>query len=223
MNIIPLEFSIVVVGQDCNPTILNPDFLKYRKIVPEEWGWELAQAPITMQLFARVAYDSGISIKVEKNRFQVSDENTAEDVSPSKAIEIAKRYIGVLPHVRYTAVGINFQSLVEMDHPDDFLVDRFLKIDPLHQEQNQLIGTSLKFVYPHEEGRLTLSLAGGSAIRRKGDQADEKKGLLVGGNYHRDCQHYPADDLVIQHIERAAADAEHFNAALRSLPVDSSD
>jgi hypothetical protein len=36
MNIIPLEFSVVVVGEDCNPTILNPDFLRCRGIVPED-------------------------------------------------------------------------------------------------------------------------------------------------------------------------------------------
>jgi hypothetical protein len=217
MNIFPLEFSIVVVGQDCNPTLLNPDFLKYRGIVPEEWGWEIAGAPITTPPFAVVAYDSGITIKVETNRFQVSDQSSGDDVGQSKAIEIAVNYIQVLPHVRYTGVGINFRSLVEMEKPDDYLVEYFLKTGPLSREQNPLLGVSLKFVYPHDDARLSLSLAGGVVIHQQGDTTEKRQGVLASGNYHRDCQSYPADALVIQHINRAASDAEHFSTILTSL------
>ncbi len=99
MSIVPLEFSVVVVGQDCNPTILNPDFLKHRGIVPEEWGWQLAGAPITTPPFATVSYDSGLTIKVEMTRFQVTDQLFADGVEKSKAIAVASKYIKVLPHV----------------------------------------------------------------------------------------------------------------------------
>jgi hypothetical protein len=32
-----LQFSIVVLATDHNPTILNPGFLRLQKIVPEDW------------------------------------------------------------------------------------------------------------------------------------------------------------------------------------------
>ena len=217
MNIVPLEFSIVVVGQDCNPTILNPDFLKYRGIVPQIWGWELAGAIITTPAIAVVSYDSGVTVKVEKNRFQVADQKVAANVAQSKAIDIARSYIEVLPHVRYTAVGINFRSLVEMKEPDAFLKERFLSTGPWDQEQNPLLGVNLKFAYSYNDGRLNLSLEGGVAVRQKGEISEELQGVFTYANYHRDCQGYPTDQMVLAHINKALSDEKHFDAFVKEL------
>jgi hypothetical protein len=217
MSVIPLEFSIVVVGQDCNPTILNPDFLKYRKIVLEQWGWEVVNPPITTPAFATVSYNSGVTVKVEPTRFQVVDNKNAEDISQSKAVEIAQGYIRVLPHVRYTGVGINFRSLVEMEQPDVFLKERFLKPGPWDTEYNLLIGTSIKLVYSHDDGRLNLSLDGGVFVRKQGDRANEVKGVFAHANYHRNCQGYPTDQKVLAHITRANSDGQHFDRLVTEL------
>jgi hypothetical protein len=217
MNIIPLEFSIVVVGQDCNPTILNPDFLKYREIVPEGWGWSLAGAAITTPAFAVVPYDSGVTVKVETGRFQVTDQRTSENVDQSKAIAIARSYVKVLPHVRYTGVGINFRRLVEMNEPDAFLKRQFLKPGPWDQVQFPLLGVNIKFVYPHENGQLNLSLEGSVVLRQQGQEATQTPGVLSHANYHRDCNDYPSDLIVLQHIEQAENDEKHFGVLLNEL------
>ncbi len=217
MNIYPLEFSVVVVGQDCNPTILNPDFLERRNIVPADWGWKLAGPPITTPPFATVTFDAGVTVKVETNRFQVSDQKTAGDVARSKIREIAQSYIGELPHVRYTAVGINFRSLVEMNEPDRFLIQKFLKAGPWDQQPNCLQGLSLTLAYPHDEGKLNLSLGGAAIELEVEDHVEVKQGILAAGNYHRDCEGYPSDGLVMEHIGRAADDARHFGTILKTL------
>lgn len=105
---------------------------------------------------------------METNRFQVSDQKCGEHIAQSKAIDIARRYITVLPHVRYTAVGINFRRLVEIAQPDDFIKDRFLKKGRWNKGHNGLLGLSLKFVYEHEDGRLNLALESGAFEVKEG-------------------------------------------------------
>jgi hypothetical protein len=216
----PIEFSIAVVGQDCNPTILNPDFLARHGIVPEDWGWKLAGSPITTPPFATVSYDSGITVSVENARFLVID-RAAGDVAHSKALSIATRYIEVLPHVRYTAVGINFRTLIEIPDADAYLIERFLKTGPWNQTEQPLRAVSLTFSYALDGGRLNLSLEGATVLIPEGDQQVEKRGILVSGNFHRDCTIYPSDKEVVSHIGRAASDWERFRAALvKLLPIE---
>jgi len=223
MNIIPIEFSIVVVGQDCNPTILNPDFLKVREIVPEEWGWQLQGPPITTPPFARVSYDSRVAINVEPNRVQITDQATAGDVAASKVQDIVRTYIRTLPHVRYTGVGINFRALVEMEAPDRYLMDNFLSAAPESGDLGPPTAATLKFVYPFEQGLLHLTLEGAAVVHQQEDKSEEKSGVLVGANYHRECHGYPTDTQVLDHLEHATADAEHFAYVLSHLPAASED
>src|SRR5919106_1183607 len=127
MEIRPLEFSIVIVASDCNPTILNPDFLARQGIVPDDWGWRVSRPAITTPPFAIVSYDSGVSVSVEPNKFQVVDRLTDSTPYASRIPKVARRYIEVLPHVRYTAVGHNFKGFAEGTDDKAFLKQRFVK------------------------------------------------------------------------------------------------
>ena len=59
-TVITEELSIVVVARNHNPTILNPDFLRYNEIVPPDW--ELAGPPVCVELMAQVAYSNSVKI-----------------------------------------------------------------------------------------------------------------------------------------------------------------
>ena len=209
MNIIPLEFSIVIVGEDCNPTILNPDFLKYRNIVPEDWNWSFDGAPITTPAFAMVAYDSGVTIRVEPNRVQMTDSRSVEHVAESPVLTVAKKYIETIPHVRYTAVGLNFRRIVEMENPEGFLKDRFLKSGPWSQNGESPQSLGLRLFYPYESGQMTFSMEPAVVERRQLDRREQVRGVMVHANYHRDCGEYPADRIAQEYIDRAPADEEH--------------
>jgi hypothetical protein len=210
MNFIPLEFSIVVVGEDCNPTILNPDFLRCRDIVPEEWGWELSGPPITNRAFSIVPYDSGVMIKVELNRFQITQIGASKAIGDSKIIEVARRYIGVLPHVRYTAVGNNFRAFSPMEKPNEHLKDRFIKSGLWNDNENPLVDVTLSLIYAHEGARVALSLESQDQLLEHEDKTHRVVGIEIGGNYHRECNGYPTDAQVISHIEKAISDFDHF-------------
>jgi hypothetical protein len=117
MGVTLAQFSVVVAGSSHNPTLLNPDFLQARGIVPEEWGWELSPNPITTPPFSQVRYNNGVAISLEHSKLQVVDLSVGDDPTQSKAPKIAETFVATLPHVRYTGVGHNFMSLVEREDP----------------------------------------------------------------------------------------------------------
>lgn len=164
-----------------------------------------------------MAYSSGVTIKVEPNRFQVTDQKAASNLAESKAVEITRRYIGVLPHVRYTGVGTNFRNFVAMEQPDAFLRERFLRPGPWNNERTPLHAVNLKFVYPHDGGQLTLSMEGGTLVRQEGEELTQTPGVLTHANFHRDCGGYPTDRLVVSHIEKFLDDEAHIRSLLEEL------
>src|SRR4051812_37800748 len=106
-----VQFSTVVVGKSHNPTLLNPDFLAIREIVPSSWGWEVGPNLFTTPAASQVVYSNAVSVFVDPTKLQVVD--LANDPTTSKIVDIAKAYVKTLPHIRSVGVGINFQSVVE--------------------------------------------------------------------------------------------------------------
>ena len=99
-----IELSVVLVADSNNPSIINPDFLQYNRIV--DASYEVQDSPISTPAFSRVAYKNGITVTSDPARvlFQQTKELTrAKVASPG----IAKRYLQCVPHVPYRAIGIN--------------------------------------------------------------------------------------------------------------------
>lgn len=217
MTISYLEFSIVVVANDHNPTIINPDFLERQGIVAETWGWKVLGPAITIPPFATVSYDSRVTVSVEPNRLKLTDTAGTGGPQSSKLVEIVQKYVKVLPHVRYSAVGINFRSLVEHSEAQVFLKDRFLKAGPWDSKDHSLQAVGIKLVYPLEGGRLTLSLDPGTVTQRLEGASNQMSGVLTDANFHRDCQGYPSADQVMEHLGNAKKDWSNYQSLLSEI------
>lgn len=98
------QINIVVISESNNPQILNPDFLKNNEIVPNDW---VPSSVIVTQPLSQIVFSNGVSITVEEKRMQVKTDSPNEiewrDVIPAIAI----KYLNVLQHVHYNAVGMN--------------------------------------------------------------------------------------------------------------------
>ena len=217
MNVSHFEFSVVVVANDHNPTILNPDFLERQGIVQEGWGWKVMGPAITTPPFATVSYDSGVTVSVESHRLQVTDTSATGGPQSSKVVDIARRYVEVLSHVRYSAVGINFRSLVAHADADAFLKAHFLKSGVWDSEAHPLQTVGLKLVYPLDGGLLTFSLESGVVIQRLEEESKQASGVLVYGNFHRDCHGYPSRDQVIGRLGNVEQDWAAYESILSDL------
>lgn len=210
-----VQFSVVVVADAHNPTILNPDFLASQRIVPKSWGWEVAEA-ITTPPLAMVRYENGVNVTVEQNKIQISDPNVGDGPEQSKITEIAAAYVEILPHVRYTAVGNNFQSLIPRSNPGDYLKDRFLKEGEWTKSPSDLDAVGVQLSYPLVPvGRLALTINAAEATLPGED--DHQEVVVCNANFSRECGERPAADEAVEHLTLAMRDWDTYKQALGSL------
>lgn len=123
MNI--LNTSVVVLGENHNPSILHPSFLKAQKIVPSEWVPQEGRI-ICTPAFSETRYPNSIIFTVDPERIQIKDERPPEDVTKSLVTGLATKYVETLPHVPYKAVGVNFAAGIEKVDPGPWMIERAL-------------------------------------------------------------------------------------------------
>lgn len=204
MNATLIQHSVTVVGEAHNPSILSPDFLVHQDIVPKAWGWEVAENFTTPPL-AVVRYKTNVAITVEPNKLQVTDGDIENDPMGSKAAAIAKAYVSTLPHVRYTAVGTNFQSILDDASPEELLKSRFLKSGPWTNSVCPLQAAGLRLVYVFPDGaRATVSIDAGKAS--DADEQDKRPVVIVRANFHRTCGDHPTHQQVLEHLGKVESD-----------------
>ena len=172
------EIAIVIVGQNHNPSVLNPDFLRHNDIVPE--GLELAEPAIGTLAFSQVVYNSGLRIVSEPNRISFAENvlGGEKPVCPG----VARRYLREVPHVRYTAIGINPVGVLSAKSP--IFPAGLLKTG----EWLQFDGVS-----PSAEIKLTYKLGGQTVnltVKTDTVQTPEggKEALVFHGNFHCDIK-----------------------------------
>lgn len=210
-----MQFSVVIAGNVHNPSLLNPDFLTVRRIVPEDWGWKILEPVIVTPPIATVRYSSGVSITVEHNKLQIVDVGSERVPSKSKALDIARGYVKTLPHIRYTAVGANFQSVVDVTAPESFLMDRFLKPGTWNSSPHPLNALGLRLVYSLEGGRIVLSLDSGLAESVVEGKKSSRPVIAANANFHREWPEvYPADQNVLNCLDKIVMDFTKYNSLL---------
>lgn len=114
--------SVVVTAESHNPSILNPDFLASKGIVPDEWQ---AAEVLTTPTFSLIKYSNGVNWLVEPSRLMVAEDAGPEFKESYYIHQLVKTYLNVLPHVPYRSLGLNFQLAIAEPHPQLRLIDRF--------------------------------------------------------------------------------------------------
>jgi len=210
-----LNFSIVVVAEHHNPTILSPDFLARNEIVPDDWGWKLREDCFSTPPLAQVKYENGLSVLCEQSKLQVVD--GGDNVNPAKSPvdAIAVSYLRTLPHVRYTGLGVNFKAIIPCEQPSSVLMGRFLKAGPWTAPEQGLEDMGLRLVYAIDHGRLRLSLDAGEVNSEEGK--DVQTVVLAGANFHHDLPDDAPVDQVEQIVKRKTEYWEHFQSMVSQI------
>ena len=154
------EFVIVVAAKNHNPSLLNPDFLKYSGIVPTEW--ELARNPVYTNRFTQITFTNGVSIVAEPNRVifleAIESKTDGEIATPA----IARKYVEVLPKLEYYAIGINPRGYVSYeDNPvgaRKYLSEKVLSPGAWQEVGTAPVQAKIDFVYTLERGSMNLSI-----------------------------------------------------------------
>jgi len=172
--------SIVILAAEHNPTVLNPDFLLRNSIISEEWGLSVVGQPITTPAFSTVVYSKNITISLEPNKFQVTDASGCP-INKSIICELVRRYVDVLPHVKYQALGLNFTKLTTVTQDGtNFILDRFFKNNVLPSVNgNDLVNIGFNCTYEIDGGVLSLT------INKGAQKGVDEPFIVTRGNIHR--------------------------------------
>lgn len=192
MNFKTTEINIVVNANANNPSILNPDFLKINDIVDKDLkSLEFICTPP----FSQIKFENRTSILIDTERLTFSDGDSERLPNDSPVPSMAMKYIRLLEHVPYTAVGINFTTVYDFSHmpPTQFLLNRFINRE-IWKEFNPNDGLGLKFSFNRNNVILNLDINPATAT----DKKDKRKypAIVVRSNFHCIPTDKPLKDIV---------------------------
>jgi len=121
--------SVVILAQTHNPAIVNPDFLKKHKIAENEWEIVVGPSLLLSPGLALISFKNGVQWQVDPNNLTIQ-EGVGGDFKESYLIyKSAERYVKVLEHVPYTALGLNWHFDIRLKEEDllNWMRNRFLK------------------------------------------------------------------------------------------------
>lgn len=194
MNFTLDNFSIVVLAQAHNPSILNPDFLKNQKIVDPSYT---PSNVICTPPVAQVSYQEGITIMAEFEKLQFIDAVTKRIPFESPIPGITLNYIKALPHVRYTAVGINFVGhylCKDKATAAALLPAKFLKEGKWESFGDTVPSVGIKFAYLIGNVRCTINFDTTDTIRPNEAPVPV---IVITSNYHVDSTNIEEISAVI--------------------------
>ena len=114
--------SVVVTAEFHNPSILNPDFLVSREIVPSDWA---AVEVLTTPALSVVRYDNGVAWTVNPSQLTITQPAGPAFEEDCEIHQLTQSYLAKLPHVPYRALGLNCDVVIPESEPARRLVDRF--------------------------------------------------------------------------------------------------
>lgn len=190
------ELAIVIAAKNQNPSILNPEFLKYSGIIPTEW--EFAGKPMLSSNFTRVSFKNGVSIVGEPNRVIFAEAIADKTTATVSSAKVAQKYVQTLPNMDFQAVGINprgFVAFKEIDAARKFITENLLSAGAWKEEGEVPMQASLNLVYRLQNTPVALSItqaelrqkdkiipivifSGNFSYQVTGNNAEEKLGFI---------------------------------------------
>lgn len=176
-----VEFAVVLAANSNNPTIINPDFLKFNKIVDETF--ELKVPPICTEPFAQLSYKNGFAVTSQLDKIIFSTRVSEQSVKFEEIADMVKKYVKLIPHVEYTGLGINPTAVLEMDEDEsseDYILNNFFKIE---KSDTHIFNTGLYFSLTTEaKATCNLKIKSGKMPQR----GKQRQAIVVNANFHHD-------------------------------------
>lgn len=177
------KLDIVVVAQNHNPSILNPDFLLHNEIVREDWGWEVDEKSVlSTPQFSQVNYTCGVTIQAVMERviFMAKTPSLFDAVC-----KVASEYVVTLPHVTYTALGINPAGHVTASSEEEgvrFLLNEVMRSEAFGSFAGGATGGECSYLFDLDGCLLNLKITCGAV----GPRSERRPCVIFTGNFHRD-------------------------------------
>lgn len=102
------DTSVVMLAQAHNPAIITPDFLRKNSIAEESWELDEHAPLISTPGASLISFKNGAQWQVLPDRCVIMEKMDNEFENSYLVKECAEKYVAVLKHIPYTAVGINW-------------------------------------------------------------------------------------------------------------------
>ena len=170
--------SVVVTAEFHNPSILNPDFLVSKEIVPE--GWEVSET-ITTPSVSVVSYSQGIQWRVDQSQLNVVENCESSFRDNYRVYGLVNAYLAKLPHVPYRSLGLNCVVSIKQSDPEQWLTQQFLQSGPWLEGEPKVLGMEPKFSLDAGDAVCNLSFNAGQSTPPQGEP---ETAVIVRSNVH---------------------------------------
>ncbi len=177
-----VEFSVVLVVNPNDPSILNPDFLRYNRIVDD--SHQVQGDTIVTPAFSQVIFEGGLTVKALPDR--VIFEQTGDALTPEGIVcpEMAKRYVETVPHAQYRAIGINPKAIrILSDASQEKVLCALSDKGSWTSFKDVMPQIQLKAIYQYNNRSIILDIV---EAKKREEDGNESPGLLFQVNIHRD-------------------------------------
>ncbi len=171
--------SVVVTAEFHNPSILNPDFLVSREIVPSDW---VVTEAVTTPPVSIVQYDNGIRWVVDQSNLAATETCESPFRDDYRVYGLVRAYLSKLPHVPYRSLGLNCVVSLKQEQPAKWLIRRFLNSGTWLEGQPEVIGLEPSFVLDAGDATCNLSLREGWV--QSPSDGNEESAVIATVNMH---------------------------------------
>jgi len=193
------ELAIALAVNNLNPTVLNPDFLKYSGVISE--NWELARPPVYSNQCVQLVFQSGVAIVAQPNRITFLEAINDKALQEVQVAAIAGRYVEKLSNVEYEAVGINPKGYVTFSEPDgayQYFLKNILIAGSWQRFGQAPVKATVQLAYTLEQSQLNLT------VNEATLQLPEEQSLpaiLFSGNFNHEITGSSRDER-LQYTQR---------------------
>ncbi len=179
-----VEVSVVLVASPTDPSILNPDFLRHNEIIDKTL--ELKTPAIATPMFSRIEFDKEIVVSAEPNRFVFEQKVSHLEEGDIAVPNIVKRFLEVVVHPNYSAIGINPKAIRTSRGSEEFeIANALIEGGSWMAFKDVAPEVQLKAVYNFEKRKIALDIGG---IRLEDENGGIHQGLFFQANIHRELQ-----------------------------------
>jgi len=206
--------AIVVLSAGNNPRLLNGDFLKRNRIVPEEWVIidTLVTPPVS-----QVTFENGMQFLVEENRLHFRVNQPVDFPWVEKLPQATLEYMQLLSHVNYGGVGLNFVYTSDDpsgDAAQQAIIRRLMKAGAWLKCNSGISGAVLDLQYRREQPSMNVKIGVRESV---GPQGKKLEGLIFTVNFHQEFQATQEEERA-SYVQSIGARQAQFFRFIEMLP-----
>lgn len=179
------ELAIVITAKNYDPSLLNPELLKYSGVISQDW--KLVRKPITTKQGSQIVFDNGVHITAQPNRLIFVESLNNKQDNRAKIPALVNSYVEIIRTIEYRSVGINYRGYVTCPNStvesNTYLFDNLIQPGEWQNCGTKPVKAGVSFGFTYEDKQLNLSI---NEAALKLPESAKVPIVLFNGNFNYD-------------------------------------